>query len=98
MPQPEEMAALLDSAASMLPDHERPPSRDESEMAALVAVHAREAAEFRSAMDGRLESIRRMERTTWLLFLALLAGAAAAVAVELVSKPAQQPEFLREKP
>lgn len=95
----EEAAAFLERAAAMLPDHECPPSPQQSELAALAAEHSRLAAAYRRSMDERLEAINCMERMAWLVMLAsLLAGSAVAGYVHAVMEPPKQAEFLREKP
>jgi hypothetical protein len=92
------MAALLDRAADRLPDHERPPSPADSEMAALLAGHAREAQEYRKRMDRKMASINRMERALWVMAACLAAGLIAAAALEFSGSRPGSAEFLRERP
>jgi len=90
----------LDRIAAALPEWERmppPASGVEADRLALVArVEAESAAVYRQH-ESRMESLRSMERTVWVLAVALLAGTVAAVVAEVFSGPPATPEFFREK-
>jgi hypothetical protein len=91
----------MDRLVAAMPEWERmppPASGVEAELTALALRHAAESAEYRMRMDAKMDSIRSMERTVWVLAVALLAGTAAAVVAEVLSAPPPTAEFLREKP